>query len=40
VDIVGGLYFTTGYTLLHDSLPPPGVPETDQYLRSGLGYEF
>lgn len=40
VDIVGGLYFTTGYMLLHDSLPPPGVPETDQYLRSGLGYEF
>jgi hypothetical protein len=40
VDIVGGLYFTFAYTLVHDSLPPPGVPETDQYLRSGLGFQF
>ena len=40
VDIIGGLYFTFAYTLLHDSQPPPGVPETDQYIRSGLGFQF
>jgi len=40
VDIIGGLYFTFAYTLLHDQEPPPGVPKTDQHVRSGLGFEF
>jgi len=39
-DIVGGLYLLMNYALVHDSNPPVGVEETDQSLRSGVGFEF
>lgn len=39
-DIAGGVYFLFSYGLLRDSNPPAGVEETDQTLRSGLGFKF
>lgn len=40
VDVTGGLYFLTAYNLTHDANPPAGVKQTDQSVRSGLGFEF